>query len=258
MRSFAAKWEAFRARRNARLRSPDGWLALTGLHWLAPGETRVRGLPGTFTIAGGEVRLDASPADGYVLRGAPVISAVLATGAPAVDGDRLRLDSRSLAVIERSGRLAVRVWDAESPALQAFQGVDAFPADPRWRVQARWEAYDPPRKIEVPNVLGTSSEKSSPGRAHFEVDGRALALEPTLEKSGSLFFVFRDETAGKETYGAGRFLHAAPPREGEVILDFNRAINPPCAFTPFATCPLPLPGNVLPIRIEAGEKRWGD
>jgi uncharacterized protein len=111
--------------------------------------------------------------------------------------------------------------------------------------------------VQVPSVVGIPTTEKAPGRAHFTVDGKEVSLEPTLEDDGSLFVVFKDKTAPGETYGAGRFLAAAAPRDGVVVLDFNRAYNPPCAFSPHATCPLPLPQNVLPVRIPAGEKKYG-
>ncbi len=255
--AFVDDWKAWHARRIERLRAPDGWLALAGLHWLAPGENRVPGLPGAFVVEGGKVRLAAAASDGYALRGAPVTSVTLASDA-ADAPDRLAVGSRAVAIIDRGGKLAVRVWDAERPARKAFAGVDAFPPDPRWRIEARWEPYAAPRRVEVPSVVGIPQVESVPGRATFELAGRSLSLEPTLEPDGSLFFVFRDATAASETYGAGRFLSADAPRDGRVVLDFNRATNPPCAFTPFATCPLPRRENVLPVRVEAGERRWGE
>jgi uncharacterized protein (DUF1684 family) len=251
---FLDAWQAWRAERLERLRRPDGWLALVGLHWLHEGENRIPGLPGTFTLAAGKVTLSAEAADGYRLGGAPVTVRTLAPD-QAPSPDRLALGTRQLEVIDRSGRLALRVWDAESPVRRAFRGIETFPPDPRWRIVAAWEAYPAPREVTVPSVTGTPTSEQAPGRAHFTVGGRAFTLEPTLEE-GELFFVFKDETARTETYGAGRFLAAEPPRDGKVVLDFNRAYDPPCAFTPYATCPLPRPENVLPIRIEAGEKRY--
>jgi uncharacterized protein (DUF1684 family) len=250
---FAAEWRAWHARREARLREPAGWLALVGLHWLKDGPNAVPGLPGTFTLRDGKVTLRAAPADGYTLDGAPVTERVLATDA-AEKPDRITVGAKQVAIIDRSGKLAVRVWDANSPARAAFQGVDAFPPDPRWRVVARWEAYPTPRKVKVPSAAGPGQEGVAPGRAHFTVDGQEVTLEPTLEDD-ELSFVFRDRTAPAETYGAGRFLVADLPRAGQVILDFNRAYNPPCAFTAYATCPLPRPENILPVRIPAGEKK---
>jgi uncharacterized protein len=252
---FAAEWRSWQTRRLTTLKKPYGWLALTGLHWLKPGTNRIPGLPGAFELKDGEVTLVAAPEDGYVLAGKPVTRRLLASDASETP-DRLAIGSRAAMVISRSGRVALRVWDSESPVRKGFTGIDAFPPDPRWRITARWEAYPQPRPVEVPSVIGMPTHELAPGRAWFKVDGKELSLEPTLD-GDSLFFVFKDRTAPKETYGAGRFLDAPPPRKGTVVLDFNRAYNPPCAFTSFATCPLPLPENVLPVRIEAGEKTWG-
>jgi uncharacterized protein (DUF1684 family) len=254
--AFAAEWKAWHERRLASLRKPQGWLALTGLHWLEPGANVVPGLPGTFTVEGRVGTLSAKASDGWTLAGAPVTVRSLASDA-ATTPDRLQVGSRTAVVIERSGRLALRVWDAESPLRAGFKGIDTFPPDPRWRVTARWEAYAAPRRVEVPSVTGDVTVEQAPGRAVFTVDGKEYALEPTQDGDG-LFFVFKDRTAPRETYGAGRFLTAEAPKDGRVVLDFNRAYNPPCVFTPFATCPLPTPQNVLPVRIEAGEKQWGE
>jgi len=251
--AFAAEWRRWHEQRIERLRRPDGWLALSGLHWLEPGPNRVPGLPGTFTLERGVVTLSAAAGDGYRLGDAPVAVRALATDATPAP-DRLAIGSCEVMVIARGDRLALRVWDAESPTRKGFRGIPAFPPDPRWRLAARWEAYAAPREVEVPSVVGIATRERIPGRAWFTLEGRELSLEATLE-DGQLFFVFRDRTAGRETYGAGRFLMAGPPEAGTVILDFNRAYNPPCAFTPHATCPLPPPRNVLPVRVEAGEKR---
>jgi hypothetical protein len=182
---------------------------------------------------------------------------VLASDAEAVP-DLLSLGSgRFLQLIVRGDRRALRTWDAAAPARRDFPGIETFPFDPAWIVEARWEPFHPPRRVVVQDVVGIESEKEVPGRAVFAKGGRELALEPTADGAG-LAFVFRDATAGVETYGAGRFLSAAGPRDGKLILDFNRAFNPPCAFTPFATCPLPRPENVLPVPVTAGERFGGD
>ncbi len=252
---FAAEWKSWQARRLTTLKKPYGWLALTGLHWLKPGSNRIPGLPGVFEVKDGEVTLVADHEDGWGLGGKSVTRRRLASDASETP-DRILNGSRAVMVISRSGRVALRVWDSESPVRKGFKGIDTYPPDPRWRIAARWEAYPHPKPVEVPSAVGTTSHELAPGRAWFMVDGKEYALEPTQD-GDSLFFVFKDRTAPKETYGAGRFLDAAAPRNGTVILDFNRAYNPPCAFTAFATCPLPLPENVLPVRIEAGEKAWG-
>ena len=251
-----AAWREWRARREARLKDPEGWLALAGLHWLSEGENRIEGLPGVFVLQDGRVALRAAAGDGFRLDGVPVTERVLSSDT-SEKPDRLRLGSRVVQVIERGGERALRVWDAASPALRAFHGIEAFPYDPRWRIEARWEAYPSPREVEQPSAAGPPQRALAPGRAHFTVGGRALTLEP-IDEDGGLMFVFKDATASRETYGAGRFLLAQVPEGVKVVLDFNRAYNPPCAFTPYATCPLPEGQNVLPVRIEAGEKKYGD
>jgi uncharacterized protein (DUF1684 family) len=253
--SFEAAWRAWRDQRLASLQRPQGWLALSGLHWLKEGENRIAGLPGRFEVAGGQVTLTAAAGDGWTLGGAPVTSRRLASDRDG-QADRVQVGSRTAQVIDRGGKLALRVWDAERPERRGFTGIDTFPPDPRWRLVARWEAYATPRAVEVPSVVGIPTRELAPGRAWFTVAGVEYALEPTLDGE-ALFFVFKDRTAPRQTYGAGRFLVAEAPRDGQVVLDFNRAYNPPCAFSAFATCPLPLPQNVLPVRIEAGEKTWG-
>jgi len=252
----AAAWRSWRSQREARLREPEGWLALTALHWLAEGENRLEGLPGAFVLQGGRVTLRAAPGDGYALGGAPVAERVLASDADA-EPDRLHLGTRAVQVILRGGAFAVRVWDSASVARRDFRGLETFPYDPRWRVEARWEPYPEPRQVEQPSAAGPPQKALAPGRAHFTIGGRSVLLEPVLE-DGSLMFVFKDATAPAETYGGGRFLGAELPAGDQVVLDFNRAYNPPCAFTPYATCPLPERRNVLPVRIEAGEKKYGD
>jgi uncharacterized protein (DUF1684 family) len=160
-------------------------------------------------------------------------------------------------VIRRGDRLGIRVKDSESEARRNFKGLDYFPADPKYRVEARFEPYNPPKKIPITNVLGMLSLETSPGALVFTIDGKELRLDPIYEQGTTdLFIIFKDATSGHETYGAARYLYASPPVNGKTIVDFNHAYNPPCAFTPYATCPLPPPQNRLPIRIEAGEKKY--
>ena len=169
--------------------------------------------------------------------------------------DVLVLGRLRMFVIERDGRLAIRLRDLESPMRRGFTGLRWFPVRESFRVTALWVPYDPPKLLRVPNILGYAERLPSPGRAVFALDGRELALEPVLEdpQEAQLFFIFKDGTSGKETYPAGRFLYAEMPKDGSVVLDFNKAYNPPCAFTAFATCPLPPEQNRLKVRIEAGE-----
>jgi uncharacterized protein (DUF1684 family) len=160
--------------------------------------------------------------------------------------------------IDRGGRLGVRLKDRESPLIGQFNGIDRFDADPAWRVEARFEPYDPPKTIAVPNIAGPPLEEPCPGRLVFEHSGASYSVEPTGEPGHRLFIVFGDSTNGEATYGGGRFLYADWPAPGSetVVLDFNQAYNPPCVFTPWATCPLPPPQNKLAMAVEAGEKTY--
>jgi len=264
-----ARW---RARRIERLRSEGGWLTLVGLIWLEPGKNAVGSgagnrvvLPrgkapafvGSLDRSGDSVTLHAAPGSGVLADGKPATTLALRSdedGEPTV----LTLGSLSFYVIRRGERLGVRIKDSQSEARKNFQGIESFPVDSRWRVEARFEPYDPPRSIAVPNVLGMVDSEKSPGALVFELDGKTYRLDPVLERGETDFFViFGDQTNGKETYGAGRFLYASPPVGGRTVLDFNKAYNPPCVFTPYATCPLPPPENRLAIRVEAGEKAYG-
>ncbi|MFO8174210.1 MAG: DUF1684 domain-containing protein [Longimicrobiales bacterium] len=268
---YRAEIETWRARREAQLREPDSWLALRGLYWVSSGETTI----------GSDPRMDMVLPDGdapgwvgtLTLRGqgsfdweyAPEVAAEMPpeNAAPRrfrVDTDEgspvMGWGSLSWHVIERYGDYAIRLRDASAPALERFTGLESFDVDPAWRIPARFDPYDPPRDIPMPNVLDVPATSRSPGAAVFEVDGRELRLDLTGEPdSDHLFLVFGDETNGGETYPGGRFLSVdAPNPEGWVILDFNRAYNPPCVFSPYATCPVPPPQNELPVRVEAGEK----
>jgi uncharacterized protein (DUF1684 family) len=169
----------------------------------------------------------------------------------------VEIGSRAFIVIKRGDRYAVRMWDSRATARKQFAGVDCFPISRAWRITARWEAYDVPKRIKVGSVIpGYVEDYPVPGAAVFTVAGKEYRLEPVIESGASeLFFIFGDRTNGKETYGSGRFLYTDFAKDGKVVLDFNKAINPPCAFTSFATCPLPPKSNKLDLRIEAGEKK---
>lgn len=253
------------------LKRPGSYLTLVGLFPLAEGENRFgsaddndlvfpEGVPahaGVFTISQGTVRIDVAEGVTVTSSEEPVQSMTLKTDekeAPTV----LAMESYRFYVIERSGRLYVRLKDLDSELWRRFEGIERFPVDAAWRIEGRFEPYDPPKPLRIPNILGYEFEQACPGAIEFEVGGETYSLEPTEASGGRLFIVFGDETCGLETYGGGRFLVADPPAEdGTVVLDFNRAYNPPCVFTPYATCPLPHEANRLPFRIEAGEKMWG-
>jgi uncharacterized protein (DUF1684 family) len=244
--------EDWRLLRESRLRSPAGWFTLVDRILLDEGDNE---LPiGTITLRGGEARLRARP--GVTLKGAPAGERLLRSeeGRPA---DTLELDGRLYELFRRGQAFAVRVKDPESPALRAFTGLDYFPIDPAWRIAARWERYQPPRQTLHQYDVGPGLPRQVPGRAHFELGGRPVSLEPVLEEeSRRLFFTFADPTNRTESYPAGRFLYAAVPAEDEVVLDFNMAFNPPCAFTAYSTCPITPEQNRLPVAVPAGEKRY--
>lgn len=254
-----------RAAREAELKADGGWLTVAGLFWLKPGQN-VAGsatgsdlvLPakapsrvGVFDLKDGTVAFEADPAAPVTADGNRVTRLVLE------EGEQHALASGDLRffVIRRSDRVGIRMRDLRSPMRQAFKGIEYYPVRPHYRVHAKFVPYDTPRRIPIPNVLGQNPEMESPGYVLFTLHGRQLRLEPVYETDAKedLFFIFKDLTSRGDTYPAGRFLHAPLPERGEVILDFNKAYNPPCAFTDFATCPLPPKQNQLSIRIEAGE-----
>ena len=267
-----AEVERWRAERDARLRRPDGWLTLIALAWLREGENPFGSDPhgvvvlpegkaparaGTFVVAGGKVEVRVEPGVALTAAGEEIEVKELQTDAQG-EPTMLQLGSLTLYVIERRGRLAARVKDGESPLLASFPGMEYWPIDPAHRVVARFEPKPPGATIEVPNIMGGVDAEAAPGTAVFTLAGRELRLDPIIERgSDELFFIFGDETNGEETYGGGRFLYAAmPDAQGRVVLDFNQAYNPPCVFTDYATCPLPPPGNDLPVAVEAGEMAY--
>jgi uncharacterized protein (DUF1684 family) len=270
-----ATWHAERIRK---LELPDGWLSLVGLHWIRPGTNTFGAdaandfvynrnenpLPlriGTFTLVNDSVRFDAEP-------GVPIthvdttVSSILMFDRHA-DGSSppvtLRHGSVEWLVIGRAGRLAVRVRDAQSEVRTTFAGIETYPPSLTWRFPARFVRRDPPDTIEVPNVIGTVNRTPSPGLIEFRFNGRKhrVAMWIDSDDPANFFTAFADRTNGSGTYGGGRFLWVdAPDADGWTIIDFNKAYNPPCVFTEFATCPLPPLQNRLPFAIEAGEKAW--
>jgi hypothetical protein len=261
-----AEVEAWREGRYAALRRDLGWLTLSGLGWLKPGANRVGSapdadvvLPGGPPLVGTISVADDVTADGDFLHdGRPVRGQRLVhdqEGAPTL----LEVGALRLCVIERGGRLAVRAWDLDAPARRAFEGIDHWPVDATWRVVARFEPT-PGRTITVPDVLGIAEPQPSPGDVVLEGIGGGHRLQALVGgDSGELWLVFGDATNGVETYRGGRFLYTgAPDDEGRVVVDFNRAYNPPCVFSPYATCPLPWTANRLPFGVEAGERVHGD
>ncbi len=246
-----AEW---RRAREERLKADGGWLSVAGLFWLHEGVNRIGKDPAN------DIVLPDGPAQAGAadLRNGKV--AITIEGKPRViapdSAEAAKVGRLSLFVIKRGDRYAIRLKDPDSEYRRNYHGIDYFPANEAYRLTARWVAE--PRKIPILNILGVTEDSECPGYAVFQLGGKELRLAPILEEPGAreLFYIFRDLTTGKETYPAGRFLYSALPKDGKVVLDFNKAYNPPCAFTPYATCPLPPKENHLPVRIEAGEKTY--
>lgn len=271
--AYTDEVEQWKSKRLANLKGEDGWLSLVGLHWLKEGENRVGSDPssevllpkdkalrvaGSIFLSGGATRIEARPDSGITSEGKPVTSLDLqpdTSGKPTV----LKLGTLTFHVIKRGERLGVRVKDSASPERTNFRGLEYFPTDERWRVEARFEPHNPPKSIPIMNVLNMEEDTPSPGSLVFDLNGQSYRLDALTEEGEEQFFViFADATSGKETYGAGRYLYAGPPdSQGRLLIDFNKAYSPPCAFTKYATCPLPPEQNKLPVRIEAGEKFAG-
>jgi hypothetical protein len=274
--AYAAEVEEWRNGRLERLTAADGWLTLTGLFWLEEGENTfgsaednpvvipdgiVPGVAGQLVIGSDRVvTAEAGEGAEVYVNGERLTEAKLktdATGQPdVVTAGRIQFY-----IIAREGRLAARVKDPKAVTRTAFAGIEHFPINESFRVEARLEPYEAPREVAIPTVLGQDSLRVAPGVLHFDIDGVDYALEPYLSgpENERYFLIFRDATSAVTTYGAGRFLYAsAVDEDGRTVLDFNLSYNPPCAFTPFATCPLPPPQNWLQASIEAGEKYSGE
>jgi len=268
---YVREIELERAARVEQLTKPDGWLTLVGLHFLRAGENSVGAAAnntivlakgpahlGTVTLsADGKAAITVNPAADVLVDGRQVLSAPLDEGGEGRNVTHVTSGTISFFVIDRGGRKALRVKDSASERRTHFAGIDYFPVDPTWKIEADWVPFDRPREVPIKNILGQEEPALVPGKAVFKRDGRTFELLPFIEGTDEpLFFVIADATSGKETYAAARFLDADPPRDGKLVLDFNLARNPPCAFTPFATCPLPPNENRLPIAVTAGEKKY--
>jgi len=273
----AADVAAWREGRLERLHKPDGWLSLVGLHWLTEGEQSIgSGADNSFVLASGPeqigtLRLVGNEVLFAAAEGGPQ---VLVTDSAAERSEKGRtwhvlapdasgkpslvsVDTVSFLVIERGGKYALRVRDSEAPTLKNFAGIDMFPVDESWRVEATWTAHPTPQSFDIQTVIGTIDKMPNPGYATFTRDGHEYKIYPVIEEgSDDLFIIFADRTSGKETYGPGRFVYAKPPENGKITIDFNKSYNPPCALNAFSTCPLPPPENRLDLRVTAGEKKY--
>ena len=270
-----AEWRSHRAKT---LSAPDGWLTLVGLDWLQSGKNgvglaadnqiRLQGHApahlGIIDVEGKELRLLAPPG------GFP--PHLLIDGQPAHEGpikpddDRATVlsdENLTMVVLHRGDRFALRIKDAESPTRTGFKGLHWYPPSPKYRITAKWIPFVPQHTEKIPTIIGTTLDMPAPGLAEFTLDGKTIQIEPVLEEPNAkeLFFIVRDATSHTTTYQAARFLYAQMPsngldKPGTIVLDFNRLQNPPCAYTPYATCPLPPFQNRLAIALPAGEQRY--
>jgi uncharacterized protein (DUF1684 family) len=268
--------EEWRRGRVARLTAPDGWLSLVGKFELDEGEARVGSAPecevplpegkapallATLQRQGERVQLTPQPGATLAIQRAGSNDVVPVTGAIALQtdaagaADRVHAGPLRIEIMQRGSRFAVRVRDLESDGRQHFQGIPYFPISQAWRLDARFEPHPQERRIELMYDSGSELARA-PGVLSFSIGGSEYRLEPVFDSNPDrLFVLFGDLTNRTESYGAGRFLYTPLPRDGRVLLDFNQAFSPPCAFTNYASCPLPPPQNRLPLRVEAGEKR---
>jgi uncharacterized protein (DUF1684 family) len=268
---FEAGYSAWEAARMDEMQGEESWLSLAGLFWLEPGQYRFGASPanefvlatvpappviGTFFVDDDSVRFEADPSVDVTREGTAVSSLVLVSDAGHAPTE-LASGTLRWSLIERDGMLGIRVRDLEHPDLVAFDGIDTYPVDVAWAVRARYEPFETPQPIVFPTVLGTMREEEAPGRLYFEIEGVEYHLDPVPRDGDRYFLVFGDDTNARETYGAGRFLYTdMPGPDGTTVIDFNRAYNPPCAFTAYSTCPQPPQQNRLSLQVTAGEKMY--
>lgn len=262
------KWQAARVER---LRAPTGWLSLIGLPWLKPGPNTVGSAADNDLVLGkgpahlgtvtwhkdGKVDIALSKNSGALIDGKRVQKATLLDDSHD-HPTRVSFGKVDFYLISRGPKKGLRVKDPEAPSRTGFTGIDRFPVDESWRIEAKWVPFEPVHHLDVPTAIGTVEKYPVPGKLVFERDGKSLSMLPVIEVPGDkeLFVIFADRTSGKETYGAARFVYIDMPRDGKAVIDFNKAYNPPCAFTPYATCPLAPLENRLDLRVTAGEKKY--
>lgn len=260
-------------RRSDRLLTETGWLNLVGLEWLKQGKNTIGSDPssdvrlpadrapaycGTMELNGRVVTLHADKNADIRFEGKNVSDMELGSDADSIT-TVLELGSLRFFIIQRGEQTGVRIRDLQSPLLKAFKGIERFPVDKNWRLEATLEPYDPPKIIPVPTILNTIDSSRSPGAIRFEIDGKTYRLDAIAESgSDEYFMIVGDKTNGDQTYGGGRYIYIPKADSlGRTVIDFNKLYNPPCVFTSFATCPFPPLQNRLPIAIPAGEKTYG-
>ena len=273
--AFLADQEAWRQQREQDLVRPDGWTSLVGLHWLelkahyvGSGERIGNGV--RFAVGpermgmvardpAGRWWLTPDSGAGLTVDDKPLTGRIMLRSDQETEPSVIGFDQGKglMTLLRRGDRDALRIKHADAPTRLQFAGLQYWPADPSWRIEGRFVPHPPGKTLPIGDIVGTQSDTPSAGAVEFERDGRTFRLEALGEPGRDLFFVLADRTSGHGSYPAGRFLDAQwPGADGKVVLDFNRAYNPPCAFTLFATCPLPPADNRLDLAIEAGEKTY--
>ncbi len=269
---YARGIEKWRSEREANLKKETGWLTVAGLFWLKEGSNTVgagekfdvrltenfkQGKFGEIEFKEGRAVLKVEKGIEAQIDGKSASARVDLVSDEKGKPTEIRTGTQTFFLIKREERFGIRLKDSNSEARRNFKGLHWFPIDESYKVRARLELWPEPKELSVPNVLGGNFKMKSPGLLKFTLNGQECALQPVLEDDDeTLFIIFGDGSNRSDTYKSGRFLYAEKPANGEVILDFNKAENPPCAFTPYATCPLPPAGNKLEIEIKAGEKRY--
>ncbi len=265
--AYRASIEKWRQEREAALKADDGFLTVAGLYFLQEGANRFGADPandivlpsgpaeaGVFEHRAGATTVKLAEGTAATINGKAIREMALKPDSAEGGPDRVSIGDLSLFVHASGKRQAIRLRDKNSAIRREFKGCRWYPVDQSYRVEGRLMHYNAMKRVQVPNILGDVEEYTSPGLVVFTLNGREIKMEPVLSSRGRYWFIFRDQTSGKETYGAARFLYAdAPGADGKVVIDFNRAYNPPCAFNPHTTCPLPSPQNRLPVPIKAGE-----
>ncbi|NEM98184.1 DUF1684 domain-containing protein [Pontibacter burrus] len=268
--AYKATIEAWHEQRIGNLKKEDGWLALVGLFWLEPGENTFGSGPGndlvfpegkiaeqagTFVLADNQVKVKLKEGVDVQLDGKPVQEAIVYSS-DTVEAPKLKHGSLTWFVIKRGDKYGVRLLDTESDIRKNFAGINRYEVNPAYNIQAKLEPNNTGRTITITNIVGQTSQEETPGTLVFKIDGKEQRLD-VLQEGNQLFVIFADKTNGHETYGAGRYLYTDLPDEnGNVMVDFNKAYNPPCAFVTYATCPLPPKQNFLQVEVPAGEKSF--
>ncbi|UTA66934.1 MULTISPECIES: DUF1684 domain-containing protein [Emticicia] len=263
--------KSWQQKRIENLKSEEGWLNLAGLFWLEEGENTIGGdkknsivfpadhsapFIGKIILKKGQITFEAAP-NAVVLQGNDPILETTLFPYNGFKPTVLKHKTLRWFIIQRGDKYAIRLRDLEGEYLLGFKGIETFPINEAWKVKTRFVPTEG-KKLSITDITGRTYEQDSPGKLVFTLDGKEYSLAATGKKE-RLHVVFSDATSKHETYGAGRFLDAeAPDAEGNIYLDFNKAYNPPCAFTPYATCPLPVKENQLTVAIKAGEKYSGN